>query len=119
MREVRGRHGAIADFRANGFPEANLAVFERGVELVDADTGGGGIGVMAHHAIAIKEGLDEVVKSGGIGAGSGGGFEGSGARRPEEKSGGRKRQNSQGFQASAVLEKSMKVPAYPASISEG
>ena len=55
---------------ADGFPEADVLVFEFGAELIDADAGGGIIDVVAFEAILFEEGFDGFVERGGGGLGA-------------------------------------------------
>ncbi len=57
-----GRHGSVAHLSANGFPGADLAIFEGGIELIDANPRGGHVCAVADHAVLIEERLDEFLK---------------------------------------------------------
>ncbi|HWE92758.1 MAG TPA: hypothetical protein VG269_02185, partial [Tepidisphaeraceae bacterium] len=41
-----------------------MAIFEAGVELIDPDTRGAEIGVMASHAVLLEEGFHDLLEGG-------------------------------------------------------
>jgi len=67
--EAFGGHGAFFDAMADGFPEADVLIFEVGAELVDADAGGAVIDVVALETVLFEEGFDGLVEGGGGGLG--------------------------------------------------
>jgi hypothetical protein len=65
--EALGRHGPFADTVKNAFPDADVALVEGGVEMVNADAGGEVVAVVAGGAILFEEGFNGGFKFGRLG----------------------------------------------------
>jgi hypothetical protein len=76
---------------ADAFPETDVAVFEAGIEVVDADAGGEVISIVALFAVLVEEGFDGLLEAGFEGGRRGGGLGGEVVGGPEgtEEGGGR------------------------------
>ena len=89
-----GGHAAVADAVADAFPEADVAVFEAGIEMVDADAGGEVIGVVALFAVLVEEGFDGLLEAGFEGGRRGGGLSGEVVGGPDGANEGGRRESA-------------------------